>query len=150
MCGIVGEINCAGHKVSPAVLEAMRDRLSHRGPDDAGLFLTQDGAVGLGHRRLSVIDLSAAGHQPMTNETGTVWISFNGEIFNFPELKAALSRQGHIFRSHCDTEVIIHLYEEYGVDCLKRLNGQFAFVIWDHDRRLVFAARDRLDRKSVV
>jgi asparagine synthase (glutamine-hydrolysing) len=144
MCGIVGEINCAGQKVDPAVLEAMRDRLSHRGPDDAGLFLTPDGAVGLGHRRLAVIDLSAAGHQPMTNETGTVWISFNGEIFNFPELKAALSHQGHVFRSHCDTEVIIHLYEEYGVDCLRWLNGQFAFVIWDHERQLVFAARDRL------
>lgn len=122
----------------------MRDSMRHRGPDDAGLYLSDDRAAGLVHRRLSVIDLSMAGHQPMSNEDGTIWISFNGEIFNFPELKISLVQLGHKFRSNCDTEVIIHLYEEYGDECLDRLNGQFAFVIWDSGRKRVFGARDRL------
>ncbi len=144
MCGIVGLISFTDQTIEPALLEAMRDRMSHRGPDDAGIWMSGDGRVGLAHRRLTVIDLTDAGHQPMCNEDGTVWISFNGEIFNFPELKATLTRLGHTFRSNCDTEVIIHLYEEYGIDCLSRLNGQFAFVIWDEKKRRVLGARDPL------
>src|SRR3990170_3411187 len=144
MCGIAGLISFSGKSIKRGLLETMMDALSHRGPDDAGLYLSEDKTVGLAHRRLTVIDLSIAGHQPMSNEDGTVWISFNGDIFNFPELKISLMQQGHKFRSNCDTEVIIHLYEEYGDECLDRLNGQFAFVIWDSRRKSVFGARDRL------
>ncbi|MCE5312572.1 MAG: asparagine synthase (glutamine-hydrolyzing) [Nitrospiraceae bacterium] len=144
MCGIAGIASFNGRPVSADTLVSMRDLLTHRGPDDAGLYITPDSRLGFAHRRLSIIDLSAAGHQPMSNEDETVWICFNGEIFNFPDLKASLIKQGHAFRSNCDTEVIIHLYEEYGADCLKRLNGQFAFVIWDQKRQLLFGARDRL------
>lgn len=144
MCGIVGLIHTHNAPIEPPLVEAMRDCMSHRGPDDAGLWLSKDRSVVLGHRRLSIIDLSAAGHQPMCNEDGTVWISFNGEIFNFPELKAALTMQGHVFRSNCDTEVIIHLYEEYGDACIERLNGQFAFVIWDENKKKALACRDHL------
>ncbi|UCH81561.1 MAG: asparagine synthase (glutamine-hydrolyzing) [Nitrospiraceae bacterium] len=144
MCGIAGIVSFSGEQVRPALLEQMRDRMSHRGPDDSGIFVSENRMVGLAHRRLTVIDLSEAGRQPMSNEDGTVWISFNGEIFNFPELKQTLIRQGHVFRSNCDTEVIIHLYEEHGTDCLEMLNGQFAFVIWDSVRNKVFGARDRL------
>ncbi len=144
MCGIAGLISFTGARIEQAPLESMRDLLSHRGPDDAGIYLSDDNTVGLAHRRLTVIDLSAAGHQPMSNEDGTIWISFNGEIFNFPELKTALIKQGHTFRSDCDTEVIIHLYEEYGVECLNLLNGQFAFTIWDSKNKRVLGARDPL------
>ncbi|MGD0842942.1 MAG: asparagine synthase (glutamine-hydrolyzing) [Geobacteraceae bacterium] len=144
MCGIAGLISCSGAPIDPGLLESMRDRMSHRGPDDAGLYVTSDRTVGLAHRRLSIIDLSSAGHQPMSNEDGTVWISFNGEIFNFPELKARLERQGHRFRSNCDTEVIIHLFEEHGPDCVHHLNGQFAFFIWDEKTRTGFGARDHM------
>jgi len=144
MCGIVGLISFTEQTIEPSLLEAMRDRMGHRGPDDAGIWMSEDRKVGLAHRRLTVIDLTAAGHQPMCNEDGTVWISFNGEIFNFPELKATLTSLGHTFRSNCDTEVIIHLYEEYGIDCLSRLNGQFAFVIWDENKRRILGARDHL------
>src|SRR3972149_6344894 len=144
MCGIAGLISFSGKSIKQGLLEPMTNSLSHRGPDDAGLYLSEDKTVGLAHRRLSIIDLSTAGHQPMCNEDETVWVFFNGEIFNYPELKEMLVLQGHKFRSNCDTEVIIHLYEEYGDECLDRLNGQFAFVIWDSRRKRVFGARDRL------
>ncbi|MBI5327370.1 MAG: asparagine synthase (glutamine-hydrolyzing) [Deltaproteobacteria bacterium] len=144
MCGIGGLISFYGKSIDKGILESMRDAISHRGPDDAGMYLSDDRMAGLVHRRLSIIDISSAGHQPMTNEDGTVWISFNGEIFNYKQLKKMLILQGHRFRSNCDTEVIIHLYEEYGDECLDRLNGQFAFVIWDSGRKRVFGARDRL------
>ena len=125
----------------------MRDIMSHRGPDDAGLHI--DGAVGLGHRRLSIVDLSTAGHQPMSNEDGSLWLVFNGEIYNYVELASALRARGHTFRSATDSEVIIHLYEEEGPRCLQSLNGMFAFVLWDEHRRTMFAARDRIGIKPL-
>ena len=107
----------------------MRDVLSHRGPDGAGLFI--DGPVGLAHRRLAIVDVSSAGEQPMTNEDGSVWIAFNGEIYNHASLRPGLEAQGHRYRSRCDTETIIHLYEEDGDACVEKLHGMFAFAIWD-------------------
>ena len=123
----------------------MRDVMIHRGPDDASLHI--DGSVGLGHRRLSILDLSPAGHQPMSNEDGTVWLVFNGEIYNYVELTSALRARGHSFRSATDSEVIIHLYEDEGTRCVQSLNGMFAFVLWDSRRRTMFAARDRVGIK---
>jgi asparagine synthase (glutamine-hydrolysing) len=125
----------------------MRDVMIHRGPDDAGLHI--DGAVGLGHRRLSIVDLSTAGHQPMSNEDGSVWLVFNGEIYNYVELTSALRARGHTFRSATDSEVIIHLYEEEGPRCVQSLNGMFAFVLWDSRTRTMFAARDRIGIKPL-
>ncbi len=124
----------------------MRSRL-HRGPDDGGILCA--GPVGLAHRRLSIIDLSPAGHQPMGNEDGSIWIVFNGEIYNFQELRPDLLQRGHRFRSQTDTEVILHLYEAHGVECLSRLRGMFAFAIWDGPNRQLFLARDRLGKKPL-
>ena len=149
MCGIGGKLYLdPARPVEPEVLERMSAVLAHRGPDDAGTYC--QGAVGLVHRRLSIIDLSPAGHQPMANEDGTVWIVFNGEIYNFLELQPALARRGHVFRSKTDTEVILHLYEEHGVDCLRHLRGMFAFAIWDARRRQLLLARDRLGKKPLA
>ncbi len=124
----------------------MRDVMVHRGPDDQGLFL--DGAVGLGHRRLSIIDL-AGGHQPIANEDGTVTVVFNGEIYNFGELRRDLEARGHILATRGDTEVIVHLYEDLGIDCLQRLRGMFAFALWDATRQRLVLARDRLGIKPL-
>jgi asparagine synthase (glutamine-hydrolysing) len=152
MCGIAGIADRAG-RVDPDELTVMTDRLAHRGPDDGGVWLRQPGsgvAVGLGHRRLSVIDLSANGKQPMPNEDGTVWITFNGEIYNFQDLRSELLGRGHVFRSETDTEVVVHLYEEMGERCVERLNGMFAFAIWDERRERLLLARDRLGVKPLV
>jgi asparagine synthase (glutamine-hydrolysing) len=130
----------------------MADRLVHRGPDEEGLYLNERAptraSIALAHRRLSIIDLSS-GQQPLSNEDGTVWIVFNGEIYNFQELKPELLARGHTFRTNSDTEVIVHAYEEWGVDCLPRLNGMFAFAIWDERRQRLFMARDRLGKKPL-
>lgn len=123
----------------------MNDRIAHRGPDDAGTFL--DAHVGLGSRRLSIIDVSPSGHQPMTNEDASLWIAYNGEIYNFPDLRKKLLAQGHTFRSTSDTEAILHGYEEVGPGILDRLNGMFAFAIWDRRHRQLFCARDPLGIK---
>ncbi len=147
MCGIAGKLNFNDKPVSRDLVSSMRDAIRHRGPDDKGNYFGE--SVGLGHRRLSIIDL-AGGHQPIANEDDTIWIVFNGEIYNFPELRDRLIAQGHIFKTNSDTEVIIHLYEEYGVDCLQYLNGMFAFAIWDENRRRLFLARDRLGKKPLV
>jgi asparagine synthase (glutamine-hydrolysing) len=149
MCGIAGMVlaDPAG-RVDEKRLDRMSAVLAHRGPDDAGLYCR--GPVGLAHRRLSIIDLSAAGRQPMANEDGTIWIVFNGEIYNFQTLRPALEAAGHVFRSRTDTEVILHLYEERGPDCLSYLRGMFAFAIWDGRRRRLFLARDRLGKKPLV
>ena len=148
MCGISGKLYFdPARSVEYPVLERMNAVQAHRGPDDSGVYC--QGAVGLAHRRLSIIDLSPAGHQPMTNEDGTVWIVFNGEIYNFQALRPDLLRRGHRFRSHTDTEVILHLYEERGVGCLDCLRGMFAFAIWDAPRRQLFLARDRLGKKPL-
>jgi asparagine synthase (glutamine-hydrolysing) len=123
------------------VLEQLGDSLAHRGPDDSGIY--QSHQTGLVHRRLAIIDLSPAGHGPMCNEEGTIWLTFNGEIYNYRELIPDLERAGHRFKSHSDTEVIIHAYEAYGERCVERLNGMFAFAIWDEQRAVLFCARDR-------
>ncbi len=147
MCGICGKLNLDGSPVDAGLIRKMAGTLVHRGPDDEGVYAK--GCAGLGHRRLSIIDLSAAGHQPMTNEDGTVWIVFNGEIYNFPSLKSELEAKGHVFRSHSDTEVILHLYEEEGADCVRKLRGMFAFAIWDEKARTLFLARDRVGKKPL-
>jgi asparagine synthase (glutamine-hydrolysing) len=148
MCGIGGKLYTdPARSVEHEVLERMNAVLAHRGPDDAGIYC--QGAIGLAHRRLSIIDLSPAGHQPMANEDGTIWIVFNGEIYNFRELRPDLLQRGHRFRSQTDTEVILHLYEQHGVECLHRLRGMFAFAIWDGPRRRLFLARDRLGKKPL-
>ena len=145
MCGIAGVVNVDKRPVDPTVLVRMRDSMTHRGPDDRGLWI-EDG-VGLAHRRLSVLDLSSAGHQPMTIDDENLWLVFNGEIFNYVELREELQRKGHRFRSKSDSEVLLRMYREYGADCLERLNGMFGFAIWDRRRRVLFAARDRMGIK---
>jgi asparagine synthase (glutamine-hydrolysing) len=168
VCGICGEININQPGVQADVMKRMCDVMAYRGPDDQGMvFIRGDRSVetgpsgwslpvddgfevALGHRRLSIIDLSPAGHQPMSNEDGTIWIVFNGEIYNFPELKEELEKKGHLFRSKSDTETIVHGYEEWDVACLKRFRGMFAFAIWDGRRRRLFLARDRLGKKPLV
>src|ERR1700686_4482453 len=141
MCGIAGLFNLDGAAVAPESLRGMIRMLSHRGPDDTG-FHAENG-VGLAHARLSIIDL-AGGHQPMSNEDGSLWITFNGEIFNYLELREELLGRGHKFVTRSDTEVIIHLYEEKREECVQYLNGQWAFAIWDNQRRRLFLSRDRL------
>lgn len=148
MCGIAGIIYCDKDRaVDPVLLERMTNQLRHRGPDDDGVFL--DNNIGLGFRRLSIIDLSPQGHQPMCNEDGTVWIVFNGEIYNFQELRPMLEKKGHRFKSGTDTETIIHAYEEFGAQCLDYLDGMFAFAIWDGRKRELFLARDRFGIKPL-
>lgn len=147
MCGIVGVVHADRERpVDEARLVRMRDLMTHRGPDDAGLFIS--GGVGLGHRRLSIIDL-AGGHQPMTNEDGSLRIVFNGEIYNFQALRRRLVERGHVFRTSSDTEVILHLYEEEGERCVRSLNGIFAFAIWDANRKSLFLARDHMGVKPL-
>ncbi|HZI17555.1 MAG TPA: asparagine synthase (glutamine-hydrolyzing) [Pyrinomonadaceae bacterium] len=148
MCGINGIALAAraGRAVERATLERMRDVLAHRGPDDRGLLL--DGNVGLGHRRLSIVDV-AGGHQPMSNEDGTAHLVYNGEVYNHAEHRPALEAAGHVYRTHCDTETILHLYEEHGPACVERLRGMFAFAVWDRRRRELFVARDRFGVKPL-
>src|SRR5215813_238465 len=148
MCGINGIAfsSRSGRTVDPAVLERMRDVITHRGPDDEGIFI--DGAVGLGHRRLSIVDV-AAGHQPMTNENGSLHITFNGEIYNHADFRPELEARGHVYQTHCDTETILHLYEEHGERCVDYLRGMFTFAIWDQRRKELFVARDRLGVKPL-
>ena len=147
MCGICGKINFNSEAIDEELLQKMTDVLSHRGPDSGKIYVK--GNVGLGHRRLKIIDLSEAAAQPMTNEDNSIWIVCNGEIYNFPELKKSLEEEGHVFRSKCDTEVIIHLYEEKGVECVKFLRGMFAFAIWDENKKRLFLARDRIGKKPL-
>lgn len=146
MCGIAGIVNTAGEKVDSQTIHHMCQQIVYRGPDDEGIFV-KDG-TGLGMRRLSIIDL-AGGSQPVFNEDRTAWIVFNGEIYNFPDLRPELERRGHRFRTHSDTEVIIHLYEEYGADCVQQLRGMFAFAIYDERERRLLIARDRLGKKPL-
>lgn len=142
MCGIAGILNFDNTPVNPDIITKMTDVIKHRGPDDEGKYI--DFNVGLGHRRLSIIDLSAKGRQPMTNEDQTIWIVYNGEIYNYKALNNFLISKGHQIKSNCDTETIIHLYEEYGTNCVTFLRGMFSFAIWDSKRKLLFAAVDRL------
>jgi len=140
MCGIAGILNLNREPATAIAVEPMLAALTHRGPDDVGTRV--EGPCVLGHRRLSIIDVEG-GHQPMTNEDGSVWITFNGEIFNYIELREWLEPRGHRFASRSDTEVLLHLYEEKGEDCVHDLNGQWAFAIWDVRRRRLFLSRDR-------
>jgi asparagine synthase (glutamine-hydrolysing) len=145
MCGICGKLYYdAGANAGRVELDRMMHAIRHRGPDGEGRYLA--GPVGLGHRRLSIIDV-AGGAQPIANEDGTVWIVYNGELYNYRVLRDDLRARGHVFRTASDTEVIVHLYEEYGVDCLQRMQGMFAFALWDEKRRQLFCARDRVGIK---
>src|SRR5947209_14210982 len=128
MCGIVGFVNTKGRAADRPVLEAMNDAIAHRGPDDDGFYVHKN--VGLAMRRLAIIDL-ASGKQPIHNADKTKWIVFNGEIYNYQELRSGLEKSGHKFYTKSDTEVVIHLYDEYGEDCLQYLRGMFALAIWD-------------------
>ena len=141
MCGIAGILNLDGTPAEASLLRGMIQVLRHRGPDDNGVYA--DAAVGLAHARLSIVDLSS-GHQPMKNADGSLWITFNGEIFNHVELRETLARKGHVFATTSDTEVILHMYAEAGEDCVRHFNGQWAFAIWDARKRKLFLSRDRL------
>ena len=144
MCGIAGFVTIAGQLSGESILRRLTSAIAHRGPDDSGFF--SDGTAFLGHRRLSIIDV-ATGHQPMTSEGGSRWIVYNGEIFNHNELRPDLEKAGHRYTTRCDTETILHAFEEYGDACVSRLRGMFSFAIWDQDSRTLFCARDRLGIK---
>ena len=148
MCGIAGKYNFRTNEpVSSNLVRRMTDVMAYRGPDDSGIYI--DGPVGLGHRRLSIIDLSPSGHQPMSLPDRSLWITYNGEIYNFLSLRHDLEKKGVEFQSRCDTEVILHLYREYGTDCLDHLRGMFAFAIWNRNTRDLFLARDRIGKKPL-
>ncbi len=157
MCGICGKLRIDGKPIDEVALRRMTSVLSHRGPDADGTYTnTRDAAIGsrvkigLGHRRLSIIDLSEAGRQPMCNEDKSVWLVFNGEVYNFQSLRTELEGKGHRFHSHTDTEAIIHLYEEEGVHCVKRLVGMFAFALWDERKQMLLMCRDHIGIKPLV
>lgn len=147
MCGISGIFNINGQPVSTGILAKMNDSQLHRGPDAEGIWTGQN--AGLAHRRLSIIDLSE-GAQPMCNEDGTVYVTYNGEIYNHREIRKELEKKGHIFKTACDTEIIVHLYEECGKECVTYLNGMFAFAVYDTKKRSLFLARDRMGQKPLV
>jgi asparagine synthase (glutamine-hydrolysing) len=147
VCGICGKLNFDREaRVSPELLKSMADTIYHRGPDDEGFYAS--GPIGLGFRRLSIIDLNT-GHQPISNEDGSVWIVFNGEIYNYQELREFLVSKGHVFSTKTDTEVIVHLYEEFGPQCVQKLRGMFGFAIWDKRQQSLFLARDRVGIKPI-
>jgi asparagine synthase (glutamine-hydrolysing) len=150
MCGINGIAisSSSGRHVDAGALQRMRDVIRHRGPDDEGIYIDPSRTVGLGHRRLSIVDV-AAGHQPMTNEDGSLFITYNGEIYNHSDFRQSLEAGGHVYTTHCDTETILHLYEEHGAACVNHLRGMFAFAIYDQRRRELFIARDRLGVKPL-
>jgi asparagine synthase (glutamine-hydrolysing) len=156
MCGICGKIDFHSHNIDEALIHRMAKALSHRGPDDAGVYVEHSGgsptpySLGLGHKRLSIIDLSSAGHQPMTNEDHSIWMVFNGEIYNGPQLRSELVAKGHKFSSATDCEPILHLYEEEGIECLKKLNGMFSFALWDKKTQNLFLCRDPIGIKPLV
>src|SRR6266481_8552839 len=139
MCGIAGYVLRQG-AAEQVVVQSMCDQIRHRGPDDEGYHT--EGPCSIGMRRLSIIDLST-GHQPIANEDRTVWVVFNGEIYNFQELRSELIGQGHRFETASDTETLVHLYEQHGVEGLRRLRGMFAFALWDSNQRKLLLARDR-------
>lgn len=155
MCGITGgSWTQSAQPLDEGVLRRMTDAIIHRGPDDSGIYFASSchssaGGAALGFRRLSIIDLSG-GHQPMSNEDDSIWISFNGEVYNYRELKPQLEQYGHRFRTASDTECIVHAYEQWGRNCVDHLRGMFAFAIWDDRRRILFLARDRMGQKPLV
>ena len=147
MCGICGKLDFYGKETNEDLLKKMTNSLAYRGPDDEGIYISLP--IGLGHRRLSIIDLSPSGHQPMSNEDESIWFVFNGEIYNFQEHRLWLKSKGHHLKSHTDCEIIIHLYEEFGISCLDHLNGMFAFALWDSRKRQLWLVRDRLGKKPL-
>jgi asparagine synthase (glutamine-hydrolysing) len=147
MCGFTGVLRTDGQPVAAGAIARMNSTIVHRGPDSDGVWA--EGSIGLGHRRLSIIDLTASGHQPMTNETADLVIVYNGEVYNFKALRAELETAGHRFHSHSDTEVVVHAYQEWGAACLDRFNGMFAFAIWDKRKKQLFVARDRYGIKPL-
>lgn len=149
MCGINGIYGVEGVSDLAPIISRMNDAIRYRGPDDQGVYVSPQKNCGFGHVRLSIIDLSHNGHQPMSNEDGSVMMVFNGEIYNYQILKAGLLKKGHKFKSNTDSEVIIHLYEEYGAGCVDHLNGMFSFAIWDESKSSIFLARDRIGIKPL-
>src|SRR2546423_7545273 len=147
MCGIVGIVNLDRRAACGELLARMNEAIRHRGPDEEGAYLERH--VGLAMRRLAIIDLKG-GQQPITNEDGTCHIVYNGEVYNYRELKTRLENLGHVFKTDCDTETVLHAYEEYGADCPKHLRGMFAFAIWDERRQELFLARDRVGKKPIL
>jgi asparagine synthase (glutamine-hydrolysing) len=158
MCGICGKLNFNNQPVQDFQLKGMCRSFSYRGPDDYGFYISRPSGngdkhqprMGFGHQRLSIIDLTDAGRQPMSNEDGRLWITYNGEIYNYRELADELKKKGHQFKSDTDTEVILHLYEEEGENAVKRLNGMFAFAIWDENINRLWVCRDRIGIKPLV
>ncbi len=150
MCGIAGIWNLNGQPVSPAMLECFTDSLAHRGPDGNGFYIDPEANLGLGHRRLAIIDTSDAGRQPMSFGDERYWITFNGEVYNFLELKAELEQAGYQFKTDSDSEVILAGYHYWGEDCQLRFNGMWAFAIWDRNERKLFASRDRFGVKPLI
>src|SRR5688500_10366691 len=147
MCGIVGIAYANSRRVERANLQKMNDAIIHRGPDDDGFYFNE--SVGLAMRRLAIIDL-AHGQQPIHNRDRTAWIVFNGEIYNFQQLRKDLEERGHVFYTNSDTEAIVHLYDEFGADCVRHLRGMFAFAIWDEKDKSLFIARDRVGKKPLL
>ena len=148
MCGICGVVG----RPDEQLIKNMLARIAHRGPDDEGVYLAEASSgqrIGLGHRRLSIIDVSPAGHEPMSDTSGTVWLTYNGEIYNFKEIRRELENLGHRFKSNTDAEVVIYAYLEWGHECLARFNGMFAFAIWDARDESLFLARDRMGIKPL-
>jgi len=157
MCGICGIISYDGVPVREELVRKMCQAFACRGPDDEGVYTFDQRigqgekiSIGIGHKRLSIIDLSASGHQPMSNEDGSIWITYNGEIYNFKEQRIELQRKGHALKSHTDTEIILHLYEEEGPQCVHRLNGMFSFALWDKKTSRLWLCRDRIGIKPLV
>jgi asparagine synthase (glutamine-hydrolysing) len=148
MCGIAGKVavSSSAAAVDADVVRRMMSLIVHRGPDDDGIYIDRQAV--LGHRRLSIIDLNT-GKQPISNEDGTVWVVYNGEIYNFPELREQLLARGHTLKTHTDTEVIVHLYEDYGEQCVTLLRGMFAFALWDARKKKLLLARDRVGIKPL-
>lgn len=147
MCGICGIFNRNNNRVNMEDLKRMSDIQAHRGPDDSGYY--SDSSIGMGHKRLSIIDLSPSGHQPMSNEDGSLWVVYNGEIYNYVELRRQLEQLGHSFKSSSDTEVILHSYEQWGTMCVAKFNGMWAFGLWDTNKKKLFLSRDRFGVKPL-
>src|SRR5437667_9474193 len=153
MCGIVGVLSftSSNFRVSDFYLTRMRDVMSHRGPDGAGIFVSGDRRLGLGFRRLAIIDLSERAMQPMSNEDGTLWVVFNGEIYNHAQIRSELEELGgHRWKTdHSDTEVILHAFEQWGINCVQKFRGMFAIALWDAKRRQLWLIRDRMGVKPL-
>ena len=147
MCGISGIFNPGGEPVDRQILTGMTGVLKHRGPDGEGFYL--HGNIGLGHRRLKIIDLSENGKQPMSSEDRTVWVTYNGEIYNYKDLTFELLARGDIFNSSTDSEVIVHAFEEWGIQCVSHFNGMFSFAIYDEKEKALYLVRDRLGIKPL-